>query len=81
MAKNDPSSDSHAENCRLYTQAWGSGTREFAGHVVMRIDRMMEGGLDHRDQEILYRLRKEISTEIGRRFPGFDLDEEARRHA
>ena len=79
--KKETRDDSHSAGVARHVDAWGLGTCEFAGHVVMRIDTMMAQDLSLKDQEILYELRKQISGEISRRFPGFDLEEEAQRHA
>jgi hypothetical protein len=77
--KND-TADSHAANSATWSSGYAVGTQEFAGHAAMRIDKMMEGDLTLRDQEILYELRKQLAGEVQRRYPNFDLDAEAKRH-
>jgi len=72
--------DPGSHNLRVHFEGIATGTREFAGHVVMKIDRMM-AGLSLRDQEVLYELRKAICAEISRRYPTFDLETESQRHA
>jgi hypothetical protein len=57
-----------------------TGTREFAGFIVSRLDLVMERGISLRDQEILYEFRALVVAEIARRFPEFDLEAEARTH-
>lgn len=56
------------------------GAQEFAGFTVSELDKLMEGDLPLRDQEILYEFRQVIQRAVTRRFPGFDLEAEAARH-
>jgi len=56
------------------------GAQEFAGFTVAELDKLMEGDLPLRDQEILYEFRQVIQREVQRRYPGFDLEAQARRH-
>jgi len=56
-----------------YQHAHNLGVQSFAGWVIDRID--AEEG-----PSTLEELRAEISSEVARRFPRFDLEAEAQKH-
>lgn len=79
MAEKEPKNA--APGMSAFFEGYATGSQERTAWCVMMIDQIMSSGIRYRDQEILMRLREEIFKDTTRRYPGFDLEHEARKHA